>query len=237
MLMSALKLITRTVGAFLLLLVCTAAVCAIYSRNQRSRALRVMTSLNEVAVGTASEASIAAIVKSGAIRSVRCLNGENPQAAKEPCRETEEQYGLYLGFPYWLNRVFFEHPLLQYTFRYFEVHPWFVEISLTSRNGKINRIFCLTVVGRADRATVVSRIDILPKDLSEQSRDHLYTVFYVQERNLIPELHAWISPALPLQERTQLTDYRLDCLTTVKGCLEPAEISPRLWYEYKRQSQ
>ena len=227
---SKIKLIAWAGSASLLSVVCSSVSCAIFSRYQIKKALMVITTLNHASIGTPSEASIAAIMNAGGSRSDHCLDGKrlNP-GTSEPCEGSEEQYGIYLGLPYWLNHLAFELPIFQYGLRYFCVHPWFVEASLSTKSGRLTRIFYLTVATRVDRANVLSQVDISPRDLSEPDGGPPYSVSYVRRRNLIPELHVWISPVLPIQERIQLLDYKLDCLSTLKGCLEPAEISPGLW--------
>jgi hypothetical protein len=197
--------------------------------------LRVITTLNQAAIGTPSEAPIAGIVNAGGSRTDPCGDHKtaNPNA-KERCEEGGEQYGIYLGLPYQLNHFLFEHPIFQRLLRYSGVHPWFVEATLATKNGRITRIFYMTLASRVDRANVLSAVDISPQELSNPNGNPPFRISYTQRRNLIPELHAWISPALAVEERARLTDYRLDCLTTFKGCLEPAEINPALWKEYNR---
>lgn len=222
-------------GIFLLLLVCGVS-CAIYSRLQRNKTAKVIASLNQAEIGTSGEALITIIKNAGGSLSKGCLSGKSLSLqTKEPCEQSEMEYAIYLGLPYWLNHILFEHTSFQHVLRNFGVHPWFVEAFLSTINGKISRISYSTVVVRTDRANVLSRVDIAPKLFSEPEGNARYTVHYVQERNLIPELHAWISPTLSVQDRVQLTEFRLDCLSTIRGCLEPAEISPGLWHEYMRQ--
>ena len=146
-----------------------------------------------------------------------------------------EQWGIYLGLPYRINTALVAHPILQHPLSLVGIHPWMVQAYVERTEGKVSRVHYLTLVERSDGAKVVSIVDIAKSSLLEDSSHPLYRIGYSTLRTTIPMLRAFIYPNLPMADRTRLTTYSLNCLNTLKGCQEPAEISPGLWEAYLRQ--
>lgn len=230
------------VGFRLVILVCFVLGLALgssnlYLRYERRQALAVIDSLNQVAVGTSGDAAVDAIIKAGGDKVEHCHDSQKlSDKASGSCQEVEQQYGVSFGLPHWLNRTMVEHPLVQQVTKYFGVHPWMVEVSLTRVNDAVKRIFFLSAAGRTDGATITSLTSVSSEDSPGSGQSPLYQVTYRQTRNLLPELHIWISPVLSLDERKRLATPNLKCLTTIRGCFETSEISPAAWGEYTRQS-
>lgn len=221
-----------------LVLICGLSILGLSLRNQRRRAVSVLDSLNQVTAGTTGDEAIALIIRAGGRRVGPCSPPTQGAGvgALASCNEAEEQYGVYFGVPDALNRLLYRHPILQYVLQCFGVHPWMAQASLIRREGKVTGFVYSVTALRKDGVYVASDVEVSSRLIREPGEPSLYRVGYDLKRNLIHRLHAWISPDLPLDERRRLATYKLDCLTTIRGCLDPGEISPGAWSEYVADS-